>query len=193
MKRIVIFGAGGHAHVIADIIRAQGDLVIAFLDDDPNQQDCSGPISDYTNYLECEFIIGIGNADIREELSRLPLVWHTAIHPSAVISSSSVVGAGTCVMPQVVINARTIIGKHSIINTGAIVEHDNIIGNYSHVSVGANLGGTVKIGNKCWIGIGAILKNNISVCDGVTLGAGTVVIKNISESGTYIGVPAKRK
>lgn len=193
MKNVVIIGAGGHAHVIADIIRAEGNNLVAFLDDDLSKEDCTGPISDYVKYKNCEFIIGIGNTDTREEISKLSLKWHTAIHPSAIVSPSVTIEEGTVVMPRAVINTRSKIGRHCIINTGAIVEHDNIIGNYSHVSVGANLGGTVKIGNKCWIGIGAILKNNISVCDGVTLGAGTVVIKNISESGTYIGVPAKRK
>ena len=193
MKKIVILGAGGHAHVIADIVESQGNQVVAFLDDNIEQPDCSGPISDYINYTDVEFVIGIGKSDIREKLSRLALNWHTAIHPSAIVSTSVKIGNGTVVMPNAVINARTIIGEHCIVNTGAIVEHDNVIGSYSHISVGANLGGMVSIGNRCWIGIGSTVKNNCSICDDVVIGAGAVVVKNIVEGGTYIGVPAMKK
>lgn len=193
MKDVVILGAGGHAHVIADIIRAEGNNVIAFLDDDLSQEDCAGPISDYSKYNDCLFVIGIGNANVREKLSQLNLKWHTAIHPSAIVSPSAIIGEGTVVMPNAVINARTIIGKHCIVNTGAVVEHDNSIGAFSHISVMASLGGTITIGKKVWIGIGAVVKNNIIICESVLIGAGAVVVKNICESGTYIGMPAIKK
>lgn len=193
MKSVVILGAGGHAHVIADIINAEGNEVLAFLDDDLSQKDSAGPISDYTKYRDCEFVIGIGNSDIREELSKLNLKWHTAIHPTAILSNSSFVDDGTVIMPNAVINARTVIGKHCIINTGSIIEHDNRIGDFAHISVGANLGGTISIGRKCWIGIGATIKNNIEICDNAVIGAGAVVVSNINKPGTYLGVPAKIK
>lgn len=190
MKKIVIFGAGGHAHVIADIVKAEGNEVVAFLDDNSAQNDCSGPISNYVKYLDCEFIVGIGNTDVREELSKLSLKWHTAVHPSAIVSPSAFIGEGTCIMPLSVINARSKVGKHCIINTGAIVEHDNNIGDYSHISVGANLGGDVQIGKKCWIGIGSTVKNNLRITDNVFIGAGAVVVNNIDNKGIYIGIPA---
>ena len=34
-KQVVILGAGGHGKVIADIVRASGDRVLGFRDDDP--------------------------------------------------------------------------------------------------------------------------------------------------------------
>lgn len=193
MKKIVILGAGGHAHVVADIIRAEGNEVTAFLDDDSSQQDNSGPISDYKKYHDCEFVIGIGNSDVREKLSKISVKWHTAIHPSAIVSPSVKIKEGTVIMPMVVINARTVIGKHCILNTGAIVEHDNLIGDYSHISVGSKLGGTVSIGKKCWIGIGSTIKNNLTITDNVLIGAGSLVIKSICESGVYFGTPVEKK
>ena len=192
MKNVVVLGAGGHAHVVADVVRAEGNNMVAFLDDDLSKEDCSGPISNYSKYNDCWFVIGIGNAEVREKLSQLNLKWHTAIHPSAIISPSVVIGEGTVVMPKAVINARTKIGKHCIVNTGAIIEHDNSIGDFSHISVRANLGGTTSIGKRVCIGIGSTIKNNIDICDGTIVGAGAVVVKDIYESGTYVGVPAKK-
>ena len=42
------------------------------------------------------------------------------------------------------------------------------------------------------IGVGACVKNNINIAPNCTIGAGAVVVKDISESGTYIGVPARK-
>jgi UDP-N-acetylbacillosamine N-acetyltransferase len=39
---------------------------------------------------------------------------------------------------------------------------------------------------------GSVLIDKISVCDDVIIGAGSVVIKNITESGTYVGNPARK-
>ena len=192
MKKVVILGASGHAHVIADIVAACGDKVEAFLDDNPSIEGVSGSISGYEKYIDAEFVIGIGNAEIRKKFSNLPVKWYTAIHPSAVVSPKGTIGEGTVVMPNAVINSGANIGKHAIINTAAVVEHDNIIGNYVHISVGAKIGGTVQVGESTWVGIGATVNNNISICSGCIIGAGAVVVKDIKIKGTYIGVPAKK-
>ena len=192
MKKVVILGASGHGHVIADIITACGDYVEAFLDDDTSIAGVAGPIADYRKFNDCEFIIGIGNQEVRKSISQLNCRWYTAIHPTAVISPQAKIGEGTVAMANAVINARAKVGKHCIINTGAIVEHDNIINDYAHISVGAKLAGTVSVGKGTLVGIGACVVNNHSICDGALIGAGAVVVTDIKEPGTYIGIPARR-
>ena len=90
------------------------------------------------------------------------------------------------------VNPGAVIGEHCIVNTGSIVEHDNQIENYVHISVGAKLAGTVTIGENTWVGIGAVVINNLTVCGDCMIGAGAVVVRNITESGTYVGVPARK-
>lgn len=190
MKKVVIIGAGGHGKVVADIVDAMGDEVIGFLDDNPSL-DTLGTVADYKKYADNWFIIAIGNPQIRERIVKnLNVKFYTAIHPSAVVSSSAQIKEGCAVMANAVISAGAVIGKHCIINTGAIVEHDNIIEDFAHVSVGARCGGTVQIGKRTWIGIGATVKNNITVCADCVIGAGAVVVKNVVQSGVYKGVPA---
>ena len=192
-KNVVILGAGGHAHVIADIVSAMGDKVIAFLDDDTRIVERSGNIEDYVLFSNFEFVIGIGNAEIRERMANnLKVKWYTAIHPSAIVSSSALIKEGTVVMPNAVVNARATVGKHCIINSGAIVEHDNKVDDFAHISVGVRLGGTVTVGRKTWVGIGSTVKNNITICDNCMIGAGAVVVKDIKEAGTFIGVPVRK-
>ena len=95
-------------------------------------------------------------------------------------------------MAGVVINPGAQIGKGCIINTSSSVDHDCQIEDYVHISVGAHLSGTIEVGERTWIGAGATVSNNVNICGGCTIGAGAVVVKDITESGTYVGVPAKK-
>lgn len=196
-KKVVIIGAGGHGRVVSDIIEACGNIVLGFLDDSSSSNDkIIGKVSDAEKYCdgETELFVAIGNCTVRERImNSLPKAkWHTAIHPSAVISPSAVIGEGTCVMPNAVVNNSAVVGKGVIINTCASVDHDDKIGDFVHIACGVHIAGTVSIGKGCWIGIGSTISNNISLCDDLMVGAGTVVVKDITEKGTYIGVPARK-
>ncbi len=198
-KRVVIIGAGGHGRVIADIAEANGDFVVGFLDDGntPNDKvNVIGTGADAFKYCdgETELFVAIGNCESRKKIMNgLPdAKWYTAIHPSAVISPSAVIGVGTCIMPNVVVNNSAVIGKGVIVNTNASVDHDDVIGDYVHIACGACLAGAVNVEEGTWIGIGSTVINNISICSNVMIGAGAVVVKDITEEGTYVGIPAKK-
>lgn len=201
MKQLVIIGASGHGKVVADIAKKSGYTEILFLDDNDSLSNCGdyqvvGKTNQFVNY-DCDFFVAIGNAKIRKMIQQQLLTANksiaTLIHPNAVIGENIEIGVGTVVMAGAVINPSTTIGMGCIINTCASVDHDNIIGDYVHISVGAHTAGTVKVGNKTWLGIGAVVSNNLSICDNCMIGAGAVVVNNLTESGTYIGVPAKIK
>lgn len=199
-KSVVIIGASGHGKVIADIVLKSGDKVIGFLDDRIEKGklivgfEVLGKISDYKNYSDCEFVIAIGNPYIREKIAdALNVKWYTAIHPTAVISSLDVeIGEGTVVMANAVINSSAKIGRHCIINTGAIVEHDNILSDYVHLSPNVALAGMVSVGKSTHIGTGACSKQVVNIASNCIIGAGSVIVRDINESGTYIGVPARK-
>lgn len=197
-KPVVIVGAGGHGKVIADIVFRSGDTVLGFLDDRTEISAVAGipvlgPCNHYSHYQDAWFVLGIGNAEVRERLSNTMtgVKWYKAIHPAASISTlETSIGEGTVVMAGAIINPGAAIGKHCIVNTGAIIEHDNQIEDFVHVSVGAKLAGTVHIGKRSWIGIGAVVKNNISICEDCMIGAGAAVVSDIERAGVYMGVPA---
>lgn len=200
--KLIIIGTGGHGKVVLDIAKRNGYSDISFLDDNPPGENCCncpvlGMVSDARLYPEAEFIVAIGNADVRKQMQEylmaLGLQIATLIHPCAVVAEDAVIGEGTIVVAGAVINPGAVLGKGVIVNTCASVDHDCRIGDYVHIAVGANIAGTVTIGECTCIGAGAVVINNVSVTAGCTIGAGSVVIKNIAESGTYIGVPAKRK
>lgn len=204
-KDVIIIGAGGHARVIADIIKKSGDEIVGFLDDNADIQGNTifdgkivlGDTSEESvkKYSDCYFIIGIGSNRVRKIISEKysNLKWYTAIHPNAIIGTDVFVGDGTVIMAGVVINTGTSIGKHCIINTCSSLDHDNILEDYVHISPGSHLAGTVKISEGTWICAGVTVINNITIGKNNIIGAGATVIKSIEEDNlTYVGVPAKK-
>lgn len=197
--KLLIFGASGHAKVVADIaVLTNRYREIVFVDD----RDFSKELGDkYIGKIELakdmvkdyEFFVAIGNSKVRSmfmekySYADYPIL----IHPNAVISPSVKIGKGTVVMAGAVVNADSVIGEGAIINTCSSVDHDCVVDSFSHISVGAHICGTVNVGSHTWIGAGATVINNINICSDCMIGAGAVVVKDINDKGTYKGVPAK--
>ncbi|PDZ36890.1 acetyltransferase [Bacillus cereus] len=201
--KLLIIGAGGHGRVIADIaLKMKKWEYIAFLDDSENIKTSMGieiidKSTSVSKYIEdYDIFVGIGNNVVRkkvqEELEDLGAIIPVLIHPSAIIGVQVYLEAGTVVMAGAVINCCTKIGKGCIINTASTIDHDNKIDDYVHISPGAHLAGTVRVGSGTWLGIGSVVINNINIINECKIGAGAVVIKDITETGTYIGIPARR-
>ena len=199
-KNVIIIGASGHGKVIADIVCNSNDNIVGFLDDAYNTETdfygskILGTTELINSYKDnCCFIIAIGSNSIRKAIAeKFNCQWYTAIHPSAQVSKSAMVGEGTAIMANAVVNPDAKIGAHTIINTGAIVEHDCVIGNYTHISPRATVCGVTTVGNSCWLGAGSTVKNVLTICDNTIVGLGSAVIKSITAPGTYVGVPAKK-
>lgn len=201
-KKLVIIGAGGHGRVVADIAKLNNYTSISFLDDAPGAVECSGypvvgQVKDAVQYPDCEFAVAIGNAAVRREKQELVASLGgrpaTLIHPGAVIADDVVIGAGTVIMAGAVVNPGAVIGKGCIVNTCASVDHDCVLADWVHIAVGAHLAGAVTVGEGTWIGVGAVVSNHVSITGGCMIGAGAVVVGDLNESGTYIGVPARKK
>ena len=84
-ETVILIGAGGHAKVVADIILRSGDRIAGFLDGARRSGEFLGyPIlgddGAYRNFLDCSFIIAIGNAQARERIAQsMPgAAWYTA-------------------------------------------------------------------------------------------------------------------
>lgn len=202
-KKLLILGAGGHGKVVADIaLKMNRWNYIAFLDDDVSKASIMdfpiiGKLENYLIYKEeFEVFVAIGNNHLREIIQNIliknDIEIPILIHPNALLGKMVTLGEGTVVMAGAIVNASSVIGIGCIINTGAIIEHDNIISNYVHISPGVNVAGNVTIGSKTWLGIGSNINNGVYITDNCIIGAGAVVISNIIESGTFVGVPARK-
>lgn len=202
-KKLLITGASGHGKVIFELAMETGVYQeLYFLDDDETLLKTDETVIGNVDFAvrhngEYDVIVAVGNAFIRRRIQkkyeRAGVSLVTLVHPEATISEKTVrIGKGTVVMAGAVIQAGVTIGDGVIVNTSASIDHECEIGDFAHISVGSHLAGNVKIGKNTWIGAGAVISNNVCICDDVTAGAGAVVVKDITESGTYVGIPAKK-
>ncbi|MEW6234677.1 MAG: acetyltransferase [Candidatus Omnitrophota bacterium] len=204
-ERVFLYGSGGHAKVIIDILRLNGVEVAVCLDDDPAKSGglvMGVPIRYAPDELArlkeqgvLTGIVGIGNNRIREEKAALLRAQGfrlaATMHPAAIIARDVVIGDGTAVMAGVVVNCGARIGENAILNTSCSVDHDCIVGDNVHISPGARLGGTVVIGDGTQIGIGAVVLPNLKIGRNVIVGGGAAVIGDLPDSVTAVGVPAR--
>lgn len=211
VTNLIIMGAGGHAKVTADIIRALHLDVTGLTDQNPemlntvaepggakviltqdkllehleNYQKLPDPIS--------HGVVAIGHNGVRLRLSRQ--LGHTLapalVHPAATISPSATLGAGTTVLPRVVVNANASIGLAAILNTGCIIEHDCVLGDGVHISPGATLCGNVTVGDRSWVAAGATVIPGVRIGKDAIIGAGATVIRDVPDGTTVVGSPAK--
>jgi sugar O-acyltransferase (sialic acid O-acetyltransferase NeuD family) len=207
MKRIIVWGASGHAKVVADIIRLRADFeIVGFLDSvNPERrltEFCGAHIIGGEEQLDSlrqqgvdHLIFGFGNCEGRLLLAPRAtskgFQLARAIHPSAVIASDVILDPGVVVAAGAVINTGSHIGENAIINTSASVDHDCMIGAAAHVCPGAHLAGQVTVGEATWIGIGSTIMDHLSIGSHSLVGAGSVVIRSIPDRVVAYGNPAR--
>ena len=199
-KYVRIYGAGGHSHVIKDVLKQNGYTVTDTFDDKPEGVHYASKnveIGARKNIAEFPHegppvIIAVGVNSERAEISEfLNCTYEKAIHQSAIVSNTSEVGVGTVVFAGAIIQPNTKIGKHVIINTGASVDHDNIIGDYAHISPKAALCGHVEVGEGSHVGVGAVVIPKVKIGKWCKIGAGAVVLKDVPDYATVVGNPGK--
>lgn len=208
MKNIIIIGGGGHAKVIASLLKKHNDWnPIGYTDLKDNGELLGLPylgtddiISQLMEKENLQYaVIGIGqikNIQIREKIiakiENTNIILPPIISPDALINEGVKIDNGTVIMDGAIIQPDVKIGKYSIVNTGTTIDHDCEIGDFVHIAPGVNLSGEVKIQNNVLIGTGAKVIQDIRIVENVIVAGGSAVMGDLVESGKYIGVPARK-
>ena len=201
--KIILIGAGGHAHACIDVIEQHGQYQIAGLvgmseemhsryfgysviatDDDLPQL-----AKDYQYAL---ITVGqIQTPDHRTRLyqraTELGLQLPAIIAPSAHVSRHATIGSGTIVMHGAIVNAGARVGNNCIINTRALLEHDATVQDHCHISTGAILNGDVHIGAGSFVGSGCVIKEGVTLGRRCIVGMGLSVRHNQAAHACFVG------
>lgn len=210
-KSMILLGGGGHAAVLAELMKLLQRPVLGFTDVQAPDTD-SPPLSGL-NYLgddaavlssynpkNVTLINGLGSAG--EIKQRATLFNHfTAegydftdlIHPTAYLSPSISHGLGVQILVGAIVNTGAQLGDNVLINSKALVEHHCTIGDHSHIASGAVLCGACCVGQSVHVGAGAVINQGIIIGDGAIIASGAVVIIDVPAGSLAAGVPAENK
>lgn len=194
MRKVAVFGAGGHAKVVVDAIERNAGFAVACVVDDnpqPGAMVLGHPVAGGREALLARrgaidgVIVAIGDNRARMEVARWleaeGFALQKVVHPAAVVAPSAMIAAGTLVMPGAVVNAEARIGANAIINSGAVVEHDCVVGDGVHVAPGAVLCGGASVGAGTLVGAGAVVLPGVKVGPALLVKAGTVAVRNVEK------------
>ncbi|MFI5447125.1 NeuD/PglB/VioB family sugar acetyltransferase [Polaromonas sp. UC242_47] len=195
MKRLLIVGAGGHGHSVAEAVLAGGVFQLAgFLDDAASDLrqvwawPVFGPTADLVNYRQQAdvAIVAIGNNRLREEMhNRLGAAGFesaTVIHPTAIVSPRAVIGVGSVIMAGAIVGTEAQLGAGVIVNCGAVVDHHCRVENFGHLGVNASMAGGAMLGHGAWMQAGAVLGYGVRMDAGSVLEPGQAVSETRSRN-----------
>jgi sugar O-acyltransferase (sialic acid O-acetyltransferase NeuD family) len=208
-KIVGIFGTSGMAREVRDIAKVLGYSVF-FVALDRNEvakcevEDTIVLESEVMAFSHSDFIIGIGDGNVRRKLSekyegRLKFI--NLVHPSATLGISPrkilenlrgvVVAAGVRIANDVSI------GNFALFNFNCTVSHDSIVAPFVTISPLASVLGNVDVGAGSWIGAGATIlqgsaTKKIEIGPSVVIGAGAVVTRSCEADSVYAGIPARK-
>jgi UDP-perosamine 4-acetyltransferase len=200
---VIVIGAGGHAKVVVEALRAMGYAVTGLVAPAPKGTTLLGvPVLGDDGVLPrlraegiADAALGVGDNRARgalaERLLALGFNLPPVLHPAAWISPSSGLSPGVVVLQGAGVSAETRFGRAALINSGAIVEHDSEIEEAAHVAPGCALGGHVRVGARTLVGIGSAVRPGVVIGADVVVGAGSVVVGDVPAGATVMGCPAR--
>jgi carbonic anhydrase/acetyltransferase-like protein (isoleucine patch superfamily) len=149
VRESFIVGEGGHARVIASMLRAPSKFVTT----DPANED-SALTQLVAEHANADFYVGIGNnigrRRVAEKLLALGGRLPACIAPNAFIARDAEIADAAVICLGSQIGSRARIGFACIVNTLSSVDHDCILGDVTQVTAGVTFGGDGRRRNE-WL------------------------------------------
>lgn len=195
---LLVFGGGGHAKAIMDMLRQIGGYAIAGIVDDklpPGTQVLGIPVLGRRAILPALTrqgvrlaangvggILDIGvRVKIFELLEAAGFELPALVHPRATVEPSAVVGEGVQVFANAYVGSEAVLHPKCMVNTNAVISHDCVIGAYTHIAPGALLAGHVHVGERTLVGMGVTTAVGVRIGAGVRIGNGAILLADVPD------------
>ncbi len=203
MRELIILGAGPHAAEMADIVAAVNSCsprwrLRGFLSatagaatgspaGELNGYPVLGTLADLPAYPAAEVLLEYG--------VRLPAgagnPVQSLVAPSAFVSRSARLGAGSVVYPHCFVGARAVLGERAFLLAGAIINHDVHLDSDVTVCSGATLAGGVRVERGAYLGQRCTVRQDLCVGADSLVGMGSVVTADVPPRAVVAGNPAR--
>ena len=205
MEQYIVFGAGGHAKIVLDILELNKKTIAGLVDPCLNSScmgysvlgtdDCVDEMKEKGILYAAMGIGQVGETGIRNHVYRRAkysgMIFPVISHPSSVIAASAALGMGTVCAAMSVVNSESVIGELCIINTASVVEHEVVIGSGAHVAPHATILGGARIGDNTFVGAGSVVLQGVTVGKDCIIGAGTVILEDVPDNSIVVGTPGR--
>jgi UDP-perosamine 4-acetyltransferase len=189
---IYVLGAGGHAAVVLDTLRAMGCACAGTAEIGDEAALLAKPPD---SLMLANGLGGVGDTRPRrqvfERFKARGFRFMTLVHPGAIVAPSAVLGEGAQVMAGAVVQPEAAVGANTIVNTRAVVDHHCTVGAHCHIASGATLASAVAVGDGAHVGAGATVIQLIKIGSGALIGAGAAVVRDVPPDAVAMGVPAR--
>lgn len=200
-NKIIIFGCGGHARSVADVIlfnNPGADLIFVDQSARKNESIFGFDVLRKLSFDRCySCIVGIGDNRKRKmvfdkvnSINDLKIL--SVVSKTSYVGHEAEIGKGCFVGNFCHIGPHVKAGKDSILNNGCVVDHEVKIGEHCHIGPNATISGRSRIGDLVFVGVGATVIDKVNICSHTIVGAGATVVSDITEGGVYVGTPASR-
>jgi sugar O-acyltransferase (sialic acid O-acetyltransferase NeuD family) len=115
----------------------------------------------------------------------------TLVDPTAVVASTTALGAGSYVNTMANIGAAGRIGAFCFVNRSATIGHHAEIEDFVSIGPGATLAGMARIGQGVMVGAGAVVLPRIEIGSNAIVAAGAVVTQTVAPRTLVAGNPAR--
>jgi len=195
---IVIYGGGGHAKTVMEMVQAIGAFRIAGIIDDGiaagtevlgyrvlGGRETLPDLVEKGIRLAANGVGGIIDINVRVRLFELlgahGFAFPILAHPRATVERSAWLGDGVQVFANAYVGSSAVVHPRSMINTNAVVSHDCEIGSYTHIAPGALLAGHVLVGERALVGMGVTTAIGVKIGSHVRIGNGAVIYANVPD------------
>lgn len=197
---IYIYGAGGRAKLIKEVLIRKGEKLknIQLIDDSQKKyKKTSYLIKNFQKKID-RLYIGISDPKLQEKkylyfkAKKININNDPLVDPSVTLKSNSKIGKNVIILENASIGPDVHLENNVFVGSQTIINHDCYIKKFTTIGHGTNLAGNVKVDEYCIIGISTTIKQNIIVEKNVKIGSGSNIIKRCRKNSSYVGNPAEK-
>lgn len=200
-RPLLIVGNGGHGQMLSSWLLEAGlpEVLLYWLELEAKAKEqpelWGRPVLSQERFLEGTYpelkqpfaLLGLGSVKSSPERWQVfenlkPSVqWVSWAHPSAIVSGTAKIGAGTVISPLACVQPFAVVGEAGLINTSAVLEHHAQLGVNCHLAPGAVVCGYASLGAHSFVGANAVVKQTLALPTGTTIGAGAFAKQAVTQ------------